>query len=33
MVTINEPATGAVHDSEEAPVEFAVSETGVTVNG
>jgi hypothetical protein len=33
MVSINVPGAGAVQDSEEVPVEFAVSETGVTVKG
>ena len=33
MVTIKAPAAGAVQDREEVPVEFAVSGTGVVVNG
>ena len=33
MVTIKVPGAGAVQDSEEVPVEFAVSGTGVVVNG
>jgi hypothetical protein len=32
MVTVNAPAVGEVHDNEDVPVPFAVSDTGVTVN-
>jgi hypothetical protein len=33
IVTVNMPEEDAVQDNEEVPVPFAVSETGVTVNG
>jgi hypothetical protein len=33
IVTEKVPAAGEMHDREEVPVPFAVSDTGVTVNG
>jgi len=33
MFTMNEPAVGEVQERLEVPVPFAVSDTGVTVNG